>query len=238
MLVMSGREPEERVQSPLVEQAWRRLTFLHWPTDVDAVARLLPDDLEPDLVDGNAWVAITPFEVRRFRPLGRKSISVLPPFSETNVRTYVRHRNGKDGIRFLSLDVDSTLNVIGGRLIGTPYFRSTMSVTGDGTIRYRCRRLASGASHDITVRPGVPIEPDRTIDQLTGRWRAFTSVADHTLELPVEHPPWLLRTAEVISLDETLIAAIGLPTPATPPIAHYSHGVDARLGPPRSSRKD
>ena len=232
---MSGPEPEQRVDRPLVVQPWRRLTFLHWPTDADAVARLLPEHLEPDLVEGQAWVAITPFEVRRFRAFGLPPIPWLSTFPETNVRTYVRHRNGEDGLWFLSLDVGSTLNVLGGRVIGAPYFRSIMSVIGEDTIRYRCRRIGSRASHDITVRPGAPIEPDHTVHQLTGRWRAFTRVPGHTLSTAVEHERWPLRSAEVVSLDESVIVAAGLPTPTGPPMAHYADGVDARLARPTSS---
>src|SRR4051812_28896942 len=137
---MSGREPEARIQRPVIRQSWRRVAFLHWETDPDAVARVLPDDLEPDLVDGRAWVAITAFEVQRFRFMGLPAIPRVSHFAETNVRTYVRHRNGDDGLWFLSLEVASRVNVVGGRLIGAPYFCSVLSIDGEETIRYRCRR--------------------------------------------------------------------------------------------------
>jgi uncharacterized protein YqjF (DUF2071 family) len=233
---MSGRHPEARVRLPAFQQSWSRISFLHWPMPIEALASRLPSDLELDLIDGRAWVTLTPFEVRRFR------LSVLPPaplvanFPETNVRTYVRHRSGRDGLWFLSIDVGSRLNAVGGRLLGVPYHASEMSVDGDGVIRYQCRRLAGGARHDIRVAPGAPMEPDELTVRLTGRWRAFSRVAGQTLEVPVTHPPWPLRTAELASLDETLFAQAGLPAPVSSPLVHYSDGVDAAFGAPCPTR--
>jgi uncharacterized protein len=48
---MAGREPEERVVVPAVHQAWRKVTFLHWRVDPTALTPLLPEVLEPDVVD-------------------------------------------------------------------------------------------------------------------------------------------------------------------------------------------
>jgi uncharacterized protein len=235
---MSGRLPEENVLAPIVRQDWRSLAFMHWPVDPEALVRLLPDDLEPDLVDGRAWIGLTPFRVQRARVGGLPIAFPRSAFSETNLRTYVRHRNGNDGLWFLSLDVDSTANVAGGRLIGAPYFRSRMSVTatsvdGAEAIRYRCRRLGSDVGHDVTVIPGESIEPDAWLDQLTGRWRAYTVVAGRTLEVPVSHEPWPLRDATIAAIEESVVAASGLPAPTSDLVAHCSDGVDARLGRPR-----
>lgn len=49
----------------------------------------------------------------------------------------------------------------------------------------------------------------------------------------VEHEPWPLHDVEVTGLEETVIAAAGLPPPAGPPLAQYSPGVHVALGRPR-----
>jgi hypothetical protein len=77
--------------------------------------------LAVDTIEGSAWVSIAPFQVEHFRVLG---LPVPPPasgFSETNVRTYVRAPDGRDGLWFLSLDVSSVVNVGGGGSLGLPY---------------------------------------------------------------------------------------------------------------------
>jgi uncharacterized protein YqjF (DUF2071 family) len=49
----------------------------------------------------------------------------------------------------------------------------------------------------------------------------------------VEHPRWPLRRARVLHLDESLVQAAGLPAPAGAPLAHFSPGVEVKIGAPR-----
>jgi uncharacterized protein YqjF (DUF2071 family) len=42
-----------------------------------------------------------------------------------------------------------------------------------------------------------------------------------------------LRAARLLSLDEDLVEAAGLPAPAGPPLVHWSPGVTVRVGVPR-----
>lgn len=235
---MAGNEPEERVAVPVISQSWRQAAFLHWRVDTGVVGASLPDGLAPDIVDGSAWVSLTPFRVERARLLNAPPLPIGSSFPETNLRTYVVDRNGRDGIWFLSLDVTSALNVAGGRIVGAPYFLAAMSVRGASRVRYRSRRLLrSSAGHDITLDVGDPIQDgddDHALaGALAGRWRAFTRSPIGLWEVPVEHEPWPLRRAEVVGLDETLVAAAGLPPPSEPPAVHFADGVEARLGRPR-----
>jgi uncharacterized protein len=47
-----------------------------------------------------------------------------------------------------------------------------------------------------------------------------------------EHPPWPLRPAEVVRLDDALVRAAGLPDTVGEPVLHYSDGVDVKIGRP------
>jgi uncharacterized protein YqjF (DUF2071 family) len=69
-----------------MEQGWYRLLFAHWPLPVSQLRVLVPDELEIDTSDGDAWISLTPFEAR-VRPRGLGSIT----FPELNCRTYVRY---------------------------------------------------------------------------------------------------------------------------------------------------
>jgi uncharacterized protein YqjF (DUF2071 family) len=237
---MAGAEPEEQVAVPLVRQSWRQVSFLHWRVDGDQLAHVLPDGLTPDLVDGSAWLGLTPFRVEQFRVLG---VPALPfcSFLETNLRTYVRHRDGQDGIWFFSLDVSSRLNAAGGRMVA-PYHLSAMSLDDGECVRYRSRRRRGPAYHDITIAPGAPIAAagdDDPVTLLTGRWRAFSQrPGGRLLQVPVRHQPWPLQTATLVALDESILAAAGFGSPASEPLVHHSAaGVDARLGPPRPAQR-
>jgi uncharacterized protein len=232
---MAGPEPEERVRQPAVMQSWRHVSFLHWRIDADRLAALLPDPLEPDVIDGSAWVAITPFRVDRLQIIGLP-FPFSTPFAETNVRTYVRHPNGVDGLWFLSLDVSSSLNFLAGRTLA-PYHLASMSVEGDDPVTYRSQRLSGRADHEIVVQPGPSMDPgpERDLAELlTGRWRAFTSLPGGRLAVvPVEHERWPLQHGSLMHLGQTLLKAAGLPDLDEDPLVHYSPGVDARIGPPR-----
>jgi hypothetical protein len=236
---MAGARPEERVDRPVVRQSWRQVAFLHWRVDPDLVRARLPAGFDVDLVDGAAWVGITPFRVECFRALGSPPLQLRSSFPETNLRTYVRDRRGRDGLWFLSLDVANLPSLVGGRFMGAPYSWSSMSVEGDEVVRYRARRrVGPAAHHDLTIRPGPALgddDPASTAALLTGRWRAFLLAPfGRLLVVPVAHQPWPLRTAVVEHLDETLFAAAGLARPDEAPLVHFADGVDAALGAARA----
>ena len=232
---MAGNHPEEKVAVAIAYQAWRHVTFLHWAYEPEAVQRLLPPGLSVDLIDGQAWVGLTPFAVEGFRVPGLPALPIVSQFPETNLRTYVRAPNGAEGLWFLSIDVESLLMVLGARLpLGVPYLPADMRVEAGETIVYESRRLIGDADHRIEVRPGDPVVPLPERDALLiGRWRAYTRRAGRLLEVPVEHEPWPVHAATLVALDESLTRAAGLPQPEGPPLVHYAPCVNARLGLPR-----
>ncbi|MDP8975378.1 MAG: DUF2071 domain-containing protein [Actinomycetota bacterium] len=235
---MAGRQPEESVRVAAACQRWRTMTFLHWSFDPEALQALLPDDLEIDIHEDKAWVGLTPFLMDDF------SVGCLPPipglstFPETNVRTYVRGPDGRDGLWFLSLEADSLPTVLGASLgYGVPYRWADMRVDAAQTVRYRSRRrLGSSAGHDITLRPEEPYGADEAshLDHwLTGRWRAYTKIAGRLAIVPVQHQPWPLWHAELEGLEQDLLEAAGVPAAEGEPLVHYSPEVDVRLGAPQ-----
>ncbi len=247
---MAGNRPEEEVPGPVVYQGWRHVTFLHWRYEPDVVQALLPPALTVDVVDGAAWIGLTPFLVEDFRVSGAPAVAGLSSFPETNLRTYVRDPKGGDGLWFLSLDVESLATFGAGRLgLGIPYLAARMRVeaTGAGdeatgrdgppaTVLYESRRITGGsASHRISVQPGTPMgdtlsERDA---QLIGRWRAYAQPGGRLVQIPVQHEPWPVHSATVIELEQSITDAAGLPPPEGEPLVHYAPGVDARFGPPR-----
>ena len=240
---MAGVEPEERVRPGVTQQRWRTLTFLHWSYDPAVVAGLLPPDLEPDVYDGRAWVGLTPFRMEEFRLSRLRPIPGVASFPETNVRTYVRDPDGRDGIWFFSLEVDNFPLFLAARtLYGVPYRWADMSIDGGPTttITYRSRRRSGEASppgHHIVVRPDAPIPDgghDERDDWLTGRWRAWTRIGRRLATVAVEHERWPLWRADVVHLEQTLTAAAGLPPPEGDPVVLWTPGVhDVRLDRPR-----
>jgi len=116
----------------MMHDAWENALFVHWPVDPATLAAKLPTGLEPDIMDGMAWVGLvllTERGVSAHHPVGRM---VVPPIDHlgANVRTYVK-RNGVPGIFFWSLECSSFLASFGARLAGIPYFPARMTRTVD-----------------------------------------------------------------------------------------------------------
>src|SRR5947199_182823 len=68
---------------------------------------------------------------------------------------------------------------------------------------------------------------------LTARFRLYSLILGKLAYADVDHPPWPLESAEVISVDQTLTQAAGLPRPEGPPLVHYSPGVHVRVARPK-----
>lgn len=232
---MSGREPEEDVEKPASRQRWHAMTFLHWRYDVDDLQRLLPSRLEVDTYDGAGWASITPFLMKEFRLGPLPAVPGLSTFPETNVRTYVRGPDGRDGLWFFSLEADSAPTVLGASsLYGVPYQYADMTVEEGDLVTYRSkRREKSEIGHDIRVRPKAACPAPSELDHwLTGRWRAYSTIAGRLTRVPVQHQPWPLWEAELLHLEQTLLGAAGLPEPTGEPLVQYSPGVEVRVGVP------
>lgn len=229
------------VDRPVMRQRWERLTFLHWRYDPPAVQRLLPDGLRADVFDGAAWVGLVPFFMRVSAPGGIRAPWVSD-FCETNVRTYVRDREGRGGIWFLSLDAARLGAVSVARATyRLPYFWSSMRLAARGDeIGYACRRRwpgPRGAASRIRIRRGGPYRAAELGDLdhfLTARWILFSVRGERRRLARACHQPWPLHRAEVRAVDDRLIPAAGLPAPRGEPLAHYSPGVDVRIGRPQA----
>jgi uncharacterized protein len=213
-----------------MSQTWRRLTFLHWPYEPALVQPLLPPGLVLDTFDGAAWIGLVPFEIHNLRG--------IPRFPETNVRTYVIGPDGSRAVWFFSLDAARLAAVLGARAAyHLPYFWAKMRVTSeDGTIHYRSRRNrphSTSVISDIVVRPGDLLSSEELGERdhfLTARYRLYTLVRGRLGYAQIEHKPWPLAYATVVTLDQNLIEAAGLPTPEGQPLIHYADEIDVKIG--------
>lgn len=248
--------PDDRCPAPVrrasMTQRWDSLTFVHFEYEPSDIAALLPRPLRPDTFDGAAWVSLVPFEMQHVRLTGLPPIPGCYRFCETNVRTYVIGPDGTPAVYFFSLDVPS-LPVVTAARVGfrLPYEWSSMGIERTGrTIGYRCRRRLPGIrlrrsageapfegprpASSMRVLIGERLEPDALDVFLTARWGLLTAPSPGAVRYtPVEHDPWPLHQAELTELDDTLVAAAGLPEPDNRMIVRYSPGVDVRIGLPR-----
>jgi uncharacterized protein len=229
------------VRHPVMVHRWERLTFLHWSFEPSAVQRLLPPGLTVHTFDDRAWVGLVPFHMW-VAPPRMTALPWLGRFCETNVRTYVQDRHGRTGVWFFSLEAARLSAVLAARLTyRLPYYWASMRLrhTSD-RLEYVTRRRWPGpreAGGTIVVRPGEPIPPTDVTELehfLTARWRLFSHAKSGALRYAdAEHAPWPLQRAQVEQCSDNLVVACGLPPPVGDPLAHYSLGVEVRIGRPR-----
>jgi uncharacterized protein YqjF (DUF2071 family) len=231
------------VDRPVMTQRWERLTFLHWRVAAAGVQAVLPPGLTVETFDGTAWVGLVPFFMR-VATAGGHGGGYLTDFPETNVRTYVRDGAGRPGIWFFSLDAARLSAVaIARATYRLPYYWSSLTLDESGDeISYTCRRRlpgrprqAGGVTSRARISVGAPYSAGELSELdhfLTARWRLYSVAGNRRLAARAEHAPWPLHRATVHLVDDDLIAAAGLARPDSPPLAHYSPGVDVRIGRP------
>lgn len=232
-----------RVERASMIHRWDQLTFLHWGFDPEVVQRLLPTGLTVETFHGRAWVGLVPF-LMQARPARGPAVPWISNFCETNVRTYATAPDGTNGVWFLSLDAARLPAVIAGRTTyQLPYYWSRMRLeSAEALYHYTSRRRwpgPTGTTSDVRVEVGDRFGPDELTEFdhfLTARWRLYSTARNGLRSALAEHEPWLLHRASVLDLDDELFSAAGLPSPHGDAIAHWSPGVEVRIGFPHKIR--
>ncbi len=145
LLEHTSHRPYSEPPTPwLMEQTWVDLLFMHWPITSDRLRPLIPEPLEIDTYDGQAWIGVVPFGMTNVYFRNVPSVPYLSRFLELNVRSYVRFQ-GKSGVYFFSLDASNPVAVEVARLwFHLPYFRAQMSKCSDaGKFFYTSERIDS-----------------------------------------------------------------------------------------------
>ena len=224
----------------VMHQAWCDFLFLHWRVDVAAIRALVPEPLELDLRDGEAWLGIIPFHMTDVRPRGTVNVPGISAFPELNVRTYVRVGDRR-GVYFLSLEAHNRLAVETARLTyDLPYFAAAMSWSRDGDrVDYASERTdgrgpaaAFRGSYRVhgAYRYAAPGSLERWLSE---RYCLFTVSDGQVYTTDVHHLPWPLRNAEVDIAVNTMAEAHGLSLGSDAPHVMYSPGVDVIVWRPR-----
>jgi len=224
-------------------QRWCDVTFLHWAVDPAVVAHRMPPGVRPDTLDGRTYVGLVPFRMVD-AGLGRgPAVPWLGTFLETNVRLYSVDEAGRRGIVFLSLDTDRAAVVVGARgALGVPYRWARMRHHREGdvhTYEARLRRLGARPASRVVVRAGAARTPTALDHFLSARWGLHTRCWGRTLHVPNRHERWPVHDAELIGLDDQLMASVGLSRLARRPPDHlaFSPGVRTEFGLPGDARR-
>ena len=202
----------------ILRQRWSDVTFLHWRVDPGMVETLMPAGCRPDVIDGSTWVGLIAFQMSKSSFFGGPSIPWLGDFPEVNVRLYSIDEQGRRGVVFLSLEASHLVPVLIARAaFGLNYRWASMKLDQrDGKVAYRTRRHGEPeATSHIIVRPGhdpaanAALATDPVSTFLTARWGFHETRLGHTIYARNHHQQWPLQHAELLYLEDGLLAAAG-----------------------------
>lgn len=212
--------------------SWEKLLFAHYRVDADALQARLPAGLELDTFEGQAWLGVVPFDMRRVGPPGLNWLPWLSHFPELNVRTYVCGGD-RPGVFFFSLDAANWAAVLGARAaFHLPYFWAAIQWRQDGDrITYQSRRRAGPPGvFDGTYAPTGPTfraEPGSLEAFLTERYCLYTvDRRGNVLRGHVHHAPWPLQRAEAEVDAASLLAGLELDVEPGEPHLLYADRID------------
>lgn len=207
-------------------QDWKHLLFLHFPVYSPFIEPLLPEQLELDTFNDEAWISIIPFKVDKMRIRKLPPLPFLYPFSEVNVRTYVK-KDGIPGVYFFSMDAANLLAVTGAKISGLPYFHAKAKLRKKAKNFYfrSVRKSEEKEIFKTAYKPAGRIffTEEETIDHwLLERYALWTLKDDVLMRGDIHHKQWKFQYAEVKVEEQTLTSAY-LPNNAfiSDPISHY-----------------
>jgi uncharacterized protein len=222
----------------LMGQTWYSLLFAHWAVRPEALRPLIPQPLELDLRDGQAWLGVTPFVVGGLRLRGTPPLPWLSRFPELNVRTYVDY-GSHPGIYFISLDAARLAAVAAARrAYRLPYFHAKMSARQrGGEVHYESERIDSrGPPARLRACYGptgarLPVDDGSLERWLSERYCLYVvDERGRALRADIHHPPWPLQPAGATIELNTMARPLGLEL-VSDPLLHYSARQDTLIWP-------
>jgi uncharacterized protein YqjF (DUF2071 family) len=223
--------------SPVLQQRWKDLLFLHWPVNPGLLPPLIPDGLELDTFEGTAWIGITPFHLEDTRPPLVPALPGLSSFNELNVRTYVLHQ-GVPGIWFFSLDASKLLPAVAARIFFMlPYFKAQIRFSeSQGRFSFSMKRTGPPAAEfraawSTGVRLRAP-DLESLAFFLVERYCCFAVEGRTIYQIRIYHHPWILEDADATVHSSIVISSLGISEPVSEPLVHYSKSLDVQIWAP------
>lgn len=202
----------------ILRQRWSEATFLHWRVDPSVAQPFMPAGCTPDVIDGSTFVGLIAFQMSQSSFFGGPNIPWLGNFPEVNVRLYSIDEHGQRGVVFLSLEASHFIPVLVARAaFGLNYQWASMKLEKrDGKVAYQTTRhgnpkavshIIVRPTHDPAANAGLYTDPLATF--LTARWGFHETHFGRTLYSRNRHEPWPLQHADLVHLNDGLLAVAG-----------------------------
>jgi uncharacterized protein YqjF (DUF2071 family) len=227
-----------------MSQRWNDLLFAHWRVPAAAVSPYLPEGLQPDTLQGSAWIGILPSWMDRLNFRGIPSIPGAGSVPELHLRTYVHdQQSNTPGIFNLSVDIGSLLGTAAVRFIfRTPcnWAEMRLNQRTEREFSFYSRRLFVGQPVIFNARYRG-LGPTRRLAEIksgsleyffTERYCLFTkNHAGHLMRANIHAVASPLEDAEAEIERNDLAAAMGIHVADQEPVLHYSRRLAVYIWP-------
>lgn len=176
---------------------WRYLILLTYKIPEEILTPHIPEGLEADTIDGNAFASLVAFDFLNTRVKGRR-IPFHVNFPEINLRFYVREKESKRrGVVFIREFVPRYfISLVANKIYNEPYknlkMKSIISQNGVIQVRHDIEYEAE-AYHIVAEGENKPYKPgDDSTEHFFKEhsWGYGKSKKGETLVYRVDHPVW------------------------------------------------
>jgi uncharacterized protein YqjF (DUF2071 family) len=169
-------------------QEWNNAVFLHWQVDLKELQKVVPNDLEIDLYEGNPWVSLVAFTMEKIRPKNLPPFSPISDFDEINIRTYVKNDN-KSGVYFLSIEGGNRVSCKIAKVLSELPYRYSKLKRQEAF--YSSENSEFQDKMNIRYEVGKELTEKTNLDRwLTERYALFQDTETSINEFEIHHIEW------------------------------------------------
>ena len=200
---------------PFLTARWSHLVNVTWRVPPELLLPHVPDGVELDVQDGEAFVSLVAFDFLDTR-VGGIPWPGYRNFPELNLRFYVKHA-GERGVVFLKEYVPRRLVAwMANGLYNEPYYYAPMrsEVVEDGeSVRYTLGINVGGREHTVTAvgaKPAVRESQDSLAHYFKEHtWGFGRQHSGRTQRYEVQHAEWDTWPVTSLELDVDFVALYG-----------------------------
>jgi hypothetical protein len=192
---------------PFLTARWSHLVNVTWRVPPELLLLHVPDGVELDVQDGQAFVSLVAFDFLDTR-VGRIPWPGYRNFPELNLRFYVKH-GGERGVVFLKEYVPRRLVAwMANGIYNEPYYYAPLrsAVTEDNTtVRFELGISHGGRDHTMAAvgqKPAVREAEDSLAHYFKEhKWGFGRTHGGRTQRYEVEHPVWDSWPVDSVEID-------------------------------------
>ena len=210
---------------PISTMIWEDVLFAHWRVNSNDLQKCLPAGIELDTYNGEAYLGIVPFFMKKMELTFLPYLSRLS-FSQINVRTYVKVAN-QQGVYFFTLDTNNLLAMLGGKVaFKSPYAYANITLEKrDNEHYFQIKRPKTPLCFKAiykSIGNTFYAENGSLEHWLTERYRFFTSHKGKIYFGDIDHGKWQLQKAALTIEGNNLFQSHRLPLPSGEPHLLFS----------------